>query len=139
MAWTAKFGTKQEWKRKLKEGGGYRFEYLGLPTEHLWLTRGGQGIATCAPFKADFSVRMSCCGIPIDAHPHGWRVSAIPHLWGRQGLQWCVPQPCRGYPAWAGDGFDTVIARGRVLPSGRRGRGDQNGRIRELPTVVWGS
>jgi hypothetical protein len=30
-----------------------------------------------------------------------------------------------------------VIARGRVLPSGRRSRGDHNGRIRELPTVVW--
>jgi hypothetical protein len=103
MAWTAKFGTITVTgkERKLKEG--YHIGYLDIPTGHLWLTLGGQGIAPCAPFQVetDFSVCMSraCCGSPIDAHPHGRRISAIQHLLGRGGLQWCIQQQCRSYPA----------------------------------------
>ena len=60
-------------------------------------------------------VRMPCCDVPINAHPHGRRISAIPHVWGRPRLHILVRDAAKtGNPAWAGGGFDAAIARGLV-------------------------
>ena len=91
MTWTAKFRTNRGMQNRNAEG--YRD---GVP----WKRRNTCncfGVAWVSqlvhPWQLTF-VRMLCCGDPIDALPQGRRISAIPHLWGRPGLQfWCKLQP----------------------------------------------
>jgi hypothetical protein len=80
MAWTAKFGTITGKERKSKEG--CHIGYLDIPTGHLWLTRCGQGIATCAPLRLTF--QYACPVVAVrSTHTHMGGVSVLSHTcWG---------------------------------------------------------